>query len=240
MPSRVLKAFFMIFLTLESVPVSSQSLPGSAYGLPVVNSISLFEKTCLHHPEKEMMALLPGNGLSLDLRYETKNNFTHQVLYREKPRQTYLRKPAAMALDSVLSDLKRMNLGLKIFDAYRPYFITVKLWEKEPDPRYAADPAKGSGHNRGISVDLTLIDLKTNRPLEMPTGFDNFTDSAHQDFMSLSPRIIGNRNLLKEVMEKHGFIALPTEWWHFSWPHPEDFDVLDLDFDELKRQVDKK
>jgi D-alanyl-D-alanine dipeptidase len=147
---------------------------------------------------------------------------------------TYLRKPAAMALDSVLTDLKKMGLGLKIFDAYRPYFITVQLWEKEPDPRYAADPAKGSGHNRGIAVDLSLIDLKTRQPLEMPTGFDSFSDSAHQDFMALSALVIQHRNLLKKVMEKHGFIALATEWWHFSWPHPENYEVLDLRFNQMK------
>jgi D-alanyl-D-alanine dipeptidase len=237
MPSGVQPAFFMIFLTITAFTARSQVLPRSSYGLPIVNSISLFEQTLRQHPEKEMIAVPSRSGLLLDLRYATKNNFVNKILYTEKPRETYLRKPVATALDGVLADLKKMGLGLKIFDAYRPYFITSQLWKKEPDSRYAADPAKGSGHNRGIAVDLSLIDLRTQQPLEMPTGFDNFSDSAHQDFIALEARVIQHRNLLKQVMEKHGFIALATEWWHFSWPHPENYEVLDLSFHQMKEIV---
>mgnify|MGYP001556617724 CR=1 FL=1 len=165
LPGSVRKAFFMISLTITAFIASSQVLPRSSCGLPVVNSISLFGQTILRHPEKEMIAVSSRSGLLLDLRYATKNNFVNEILYTEKPRETYLRKPAAMALDSVLADLKKMGLGLKIFDAYRPYFITILLWKKEPDSRYAADPAKGSGHNRGIAVDLALVDLETPQPL---------------------------------------------------------------------------
>jgi D-alanyl-D-alanine dipeptidase len=240
MPSGVQLAFFMISLTIAPFIAVSQALPRSSYGLPIVNSIPLFGQTLRQHPEKKMRMVSPRSGLLLDLRYATKNNFVNKILYTEKPQATYLRKPVVLALDSVLADLKKMHLGLKIFDAYRPYFITLQLWGKEPDSRYAADPAKGSGHNRGIAVDLSLIDLKTQQPLEMPTGFDNFTDSAHQDFMALSARVIQHRNLLKQLMEKHGFIALSTEWWHFSWPNPENYEVLDLSFHQMKKIAGKK
>jgi D-alanyl-D-alanine dipeptidase len=232
--------FFMIFLTVLSFPAWSQSLPKSAYGLPVVNTVSLFEETLYRRLEKEMIPVYPREALVLDLRYATGNNFTHEVLYKDQPRAAWLRKPVALALDSVLADLRKLNLGLKIFDAYRPYSITVRLWKKEPDARYAADPAKGSGHNRGIAIDLTLVDLATRKQLEMPTGFDSFSDSAHQDFMSLSPEVLQNRSLLKTIMEKRGFIALSTEWWHFSWPHPENYEVLDLGFNELRKYYEGK
>lgn len=235
MPSGILQPFFILFLTVKSFTACSQELPKSIYGLPLVNSISLYHQTLQNHREKEIIALSPRPGLFLDLRYAAKNNFMNSILYPESPRETYLRKPAALALDSVLQDLTAIGLGLRIFDAYRPYFVTVALWEKVHDSRYAADPVKGSGHNRGIAVDLTLVDLKTGKSLDMPTEFDNFTDSARQDFMALSPEIVRNRNLLEKVMENHGFIPLITEWWHFSWPYPENFEVLDLHFSEMKK-----
>jgi D-alanyl-D-alanine dipeptidase len=101
------------------------------------------------------------------------------------------------------------------------------------DDRYAANPAKGSGHNRGLAVDLTLADGKTHQVLPMPTSFDNFSDSAYQNFNEVDAKRIANRELLKQVMEKYGFIPLFSEWWHYSWPHPENFEVLDISFEEL-------
>ena len=103
------------------------------------------------------------------------------------------------------------------------------------DDRYVANPAKVSGHNRGITVDLTIIDLKTKQELDMGTGFDNFTDSAHQSFTALSETILANRTLLKETMIRFGFKPLETEWWHYSWPNPERFEILNLSFEKLKK-----
>jgi D-alanyl-D-alanine dipeptidase len=100
-----------------------------------------------------------------------------------------------------------------------------------------ADPRKGSGHNRGIAVDLTIIDIRTKQELTMPTGFDNFTDSAHHDFMNLPEEAIKNRKRLKEIMEKYGFLPFSTEWWHYSLPDPEKYEVLDLSFKALKKTM---
>ena len=111
--------------------------------------------------------------------------------------------------------------------------MTESFWELVGDDRYVADPRKGSGHNRGIAVDLTIIHLDTGKELDMGTGFDNFTDSAHHDFISLPEKTLANRALLKSVMEKHGFISFATEWWHYSWPNPDTFEVLDLPFTTL-------
>ncbi len=130
----------------------------------------------------------------------------HKKLYKGNIRTTYFRKPAYRALDSVNSVLANRGLVLVIFDAYRPYSVTEDLWNNVKDERYAANPAKGSGHNRGIAVDLTLADLKTHELLPMPTGFDNFSDSAHQDFKGLDAEGIANRELLRQAMEKYGFI----------------------------------
>lgn len=167
-----------------------------------------------------------------DLRYATKNNFTHKKLY-ESGNQTFLRLPVLKALQQVQNDLSKRNFGLKIFDAYRPYAVTRKMWDLIHDERYVADPSKGSGHNRGLAVDLTIIDLKDGSELNMGTGFDNFTDTAHHTFKNLPADILQNRMLLRETMEKYGFKALETEWWHYSWPNDRNYEVLDIDFKKL-------
>ena len=125
-------------------------------------------------------------------------------------------------------DLKAKGFGLKIFDGYRPYSVTVKFWDLVKDEKYVANPAKGSAHNRGLAVDLTLIDMKTRKELDMGTGFDNFTDSAHHSFNSLDPEVKQNRKLLRDTMKKFGFEIFDTEWWHYSWPNTNDYELLDL------------
>lgn len=180
-----------------------------------------------------MISLTNITGIILNLLYASNNNFMHRKLYKGNIKTTFLRKPVYDALDSVSRYLAKRGLVLVIYDAYRPYSVTEELWENVKDDRYTANPSKGSGHNQGIAVDLTLADLKTHELLPMPTGFDNFSDSAHQDFKGLDVLVTANRNLLKWVMEKYGFIQLPTEWWHFSWPDNIGFEVLDLDFDQL-------
>jgi D-alanyl-D-alanine dipeptidase len=107
------------------------------------------------------------------------------------------------------------------------------------DERYVANPTKASGHNRGLAVDLTIIHLKTGVELDMGTGFDHFSDTAHHSFTQLSPTVLQNRKLLKEVMQKYGFNFLETEWWHYYWPNDRNYDVLDLDFKKLYKFTQK-
>lgn len=110
------------------------------------------------------------------------------------------------------------------------------MWKIVPDERYAANPAKGSGHNRGIAVDVTLVKIATGEELPMPTAFDDFSEKAHHNYMQLSNEIIANRTLLKTIMEKHGFTPLATEWWHYSLSGMgEQFELLDLNFKLLKK-----
>jgi D-alanyl-D-alanine dipeptidase len=227
-------ALVAIIFLIPFKSMIAQDIPKSKYGVPVINSMGLYQKTIARDSLKKMTdlgAMIPG--IVLDLRYATTNNFMKQKMYPGNVRHTYLRLPAAKALLQVQKDLNRMGFGLKIYDAYRPYSVTEQFWELVHDDRYVADPSKGSGHNRGIAADLTIIDLKTGKELEMPTGFDNFTDSAHHDFMNLPSVVLQNRKLLRETMEKYGFVAFPTEWWHYSLPNPDYYEVLDLSFQQL-------
>lgn len=174
----------------------------------------------------ELKSLMPE--IIYDLRYATNNNFTGERLYK-KNTHTYLRLPAARALFQVQQELRTVGYGLLVFDAYRPFRVTKRMWELIGDERYVANPAKGSGHNRGLAIDLTIIRLADSSMLAMGTDFDHFTDTAHHDFKNLPEDVLKNRQFLRSVMEKHGFRALATEWWHYSWPNDRNYDVLDLD-----------
>jgi len=165
-------------------------------------------------------------GIPLDIRYATPNNFMKQTLYPSA--KAYLRAPAARALADVQRELAARGVGIKVFDAYRPYAVTVAMWEPIKNPDYVADPKKGSRHNRGAAVDLTLIDLKTGAELPMPTPYDDFTPRAAHAFTDLPADVLANRALLRDVMVKHGFDPLPSEWWHFDFRGWERFDLLDV------------
>ncbi|HEY6137211.1 MAG TPA: M15 family metallopeptidase [Thermoanaerobaculia bacterium] len=174
---------------------------------------------------------LSTTGVALDLRYATTNNFMHTQLYPVA--KAYLRAPVAAALADVERELAPQRLGLKVWDAYRPYRVTVAMWEPIKNPDYVADPKKGSRHNRGAAVDLTLIDLETGKELLMPTGFDDFTPRARNDFNDLPAEAIANRARLREVMTRHGFEPLPSEWWHYDFKGWEKFELLDVPLDSL-------
>ncbi len=181
----------------------------------------------------DIKKLIPN--IVLDLKYATKNNFTKQKLYK-KAHTTYLRHDVAMALLEIQQHLNRQGYGLKIFDAYRPYAVTKLMWNLIPDERYVANPKNGSGHNKGTSIDLTIVKLSNNTELNMGTDFDNFTELAHHSFTStFDSTIANNRNLLKLTMEKYGFKSLETEWWHYSWVSLEKYDVINISFKILNK-----
>jgi D-alanyl-D-alanine dipeptidase len=140
-----------------------------------------------------------------------------------------------MALAKVQQQLRHHNVGLKIWDAYRPYSVTEKMWEPLKDERYVANPKYGSGHNRGVAVDLTLVDVTTGKELDMGTGFDHFSDTAHVSFKALSANVLANRALLQQHMEAAGFVVLETEWWHFYIPDTRKYALLNLTFRQLKK-----
>jgi zinc D-Ala-D-Ala dipeptidase len=163
-------------------------------------------------------------GILVEMRYATTDNFTKTKLYPLA--ECLLCEPAAERLARVQANLEKKGLGLKVWDCYRPVSVQKKLWEIIPDDRYVANPSKGSKHNRGASVDLTLVD-KNGRELLMPTPFDEFTEKAHRDFMDLPPEALKNRAVLEEAMEAEGFVPLPTEWWHFDDPQWTQYSLRD-------------
>ncbi len=170
-------------------------------------------------------------GIVLDIRYATTNNFTGQKLYPVA--RCCLRREAAENLKDVQQELRGMGLGLKVFDGYRPLSVQKKMWAIYPNPGYVADPAKGSRHNRGGAVDLTLVRLDGTE-LPMPTPFDDFTEKAHRNYLDLPADVIKNRDLLEQVMQKHHFRGLSTEWWHFDLNHAKQYEILDVDYSQIK------
>ncbi len=225
-----ISCFFIVFTSA----CFAQNVSQNKYGLTVIKTKKEFKKSVKNNPAAQLVNLkkyIPS--IVFDLRYASDNNFMQQKLYPPII-TTYLRKAAADSLLAVQKALNKMALGLKIFDAYRPYSVTEKMWQLVHDDRYAADPKTGSGHNRGIAVDLTIIDLQTMQELNMGTNFDNFSDTAHHDFTALPPNVVSNRKLLKDLMELHGFKPLQTEWWHYSFTAAKNEALLDIPFKKIK------
>jgi D-alanyl-D-alanine dipeptidase len=168
----------------------------------------------------------------VDLQYATENNVARKRLYDLN--RCFLRRSTAIKLDTVQRDLEGMGLGLKVWDCYRPLSVQRALWKIMPDERYVADPRKGSRHNRGSAVDVTLVDSGGNE-LQMPTAFDDFSPRAHHDYRNLPEGTIRNRALLKGVMEKAGFIPLAEEWWHYDDENWAQFELMDVPFREFPK-----
>lgn len=214
--------------------VIAQAADENRNGLHIISNVKTYSNSIRNNPGMKMTDLkreIPG--IQFDLRYATKRNFTGKKIYPGIT-TTYMRKIAADKLRSIQKKLSLLGLGIRVFDAYRPYHCTEKLWELVKDERYAANPAKGSNHNRGIAIDLTLIRLESGKPLDMGVDFDNFTDSAHHDFTGFPAAILKNRQLLKDIMMAHGFQPLASEWWHYTLPDAQKYELLDLDFAEFR------
>jgi len=162
-----------------------------------------------------------------DVRYATENNFTGKILYQST--KIFLRKSAADSLKKVNEYLKNnYNLRLKIFDGYRPLSVQNFMWSVFPDENYVANPSKGSRHNRGAAVDLTLVDMNS-KELNMGTGYDDFTEKAHSNYKNLPEQILKNRNILINTMQRFGFHPIETEWWHFDFKDWKNYSVLDIE-----------
>jgi zinc D-Ala-D-Ala dipeptidase len=164
-------------------------------------------------------------SVRIDIRYATENNFLHKKMYDSA--RCLLRPAVAAALAQVQEDLQRRGLGLKVFDCYRPPAVQKLLWAALPDERYVANPAKGSRHNRGAAVDLTLVDAE-GRELAMPTEYDAFSPKTHRGYMTLPKDVLRNRRVLEEAMARRGFVGLPTEWWHFDFRDWQRYRIEDI------------
>lgn len=178
-------------------------------------------------PEKLNMVDISSinQNIILDIRYASTNNFTGKVLYPVEYK-CMLRKGTAIKLNNAQKDFESLGYGIKIFDAYRPYSIQKLLWELIKDERYVMKWPHPSVHNRGASVDLSLITQK-GEDIDMGTDFDEFSERACINYKDLPERVLFHRNLLREIMIKNGFLAISTEWWHFNDSEYQNYDVLD-------------
>ncbi len=160
--------------------------------------------------------------LRFDIRYATRDNFLGAPVYEEA--RALLQRPAAEALVRAHRSLEADGLGLLIHDGFRPWRITKLFWDATPAAyrNYVADPAKGSRHNRGCAVDLTLFERATGRAVTMPSGYDEMSPRAHPTYPGGTTRQRWLRDRLRRAMEAHGFRVNPYEWWHYDhrdWRH---------------------
>ena len=177
--------------------------------------------------------------IKLDIRYATSDNFVGRPVYPAA--RAFLQKPAAKAVARVHKKLRKQGLGLVIFDGYRPWTITKLFWDVVPDNKrkFVADPAKGSKHNRGCAVDLSMFELATGRLVDMPSGYDEFTERASPNYAGGTEQQRANRELLRRLMEAEGFTVNPNEWWHFDYKNWQDYAIYDISFDEAAGQSKK-
>jgi len=163
--------------------------------------------------------------LQLDIRYATANNFMAKPLYPVA--RAMLQRPAAEALTRAHARLRSAGYGLIALDAYRPWQVTREMWDTHPlDRAYLSDPLKGSRHNRGCAIDITLYDLTTGKEVAMPSAYDEFTERAHPDYKGGTPEQRKLRDLLRSAMEAEGFTVYQNEWWHFDYHGWEAYPVL--------------
>ena len=179
----------------------------------------------------ELIKLDPA--IRLDVRYATTNNLFGTVFYSE-PR-AFLQRPAAESLVRVNATLKPLGYGLLVHDAYRPWYVTKVFWDATPADKklFVANPSQGSRHNRGCAVDITLYDLKTKKPIEMVSTYDETTDRAYPDYPGGTSLQRWHRDLLRTAMEAEGFKVYPAEWWHFDFNDWQKYPILNVRFDQI-------
>jgi len=148
-----------------------------------------------------------------DMKYATDDNFLKSKVYDCD--ECYLRLKTVKSLVEANEEFKSLGYRIKLFDCYRPLDIQKKMWKIVSNPEYVADPNKGSIHNRGGAVDITLVD-SNGKELNMGTSFDHFGIEASHNYSNLSVEIINNRKLLKEIMLKNNFKSFDSEWWHYN------------------------
>jgi zinc D-Ala-D-Ala dipeptidase len=171
--------------------------------------------------------------IHLDIHYARADNFMGRPMYPQA--RAFLQRPAAEALLRVHKAMKQKGYGLVIFDGYRPWAVTKKFWdETPPDKRkFVANPAKGSRHNRGCAVDLSLYSLRLGAEVEMPSPYDEFSQRAASDYAGGTSEQRAGRDLLRKAMVAEGFTIEPSEWWHFDYWAWSQYPILDVSFEVL-------
>ncbi len=221
-----------ILLSTTLALISLISVAQNKYGLKPT-TYAEYRELVKTNPEKELIDLekiIPD--MVMDIRYATTNNFTKEKIYTLS--KAYARKPVAQALKRAQAEFRKMGLGIIMYDAYRPYKATIKFYELYHDTTYVASPYRGSRHNRGCALDMSIVDFKTKKELKMPTEFDSFKKEAWPSTPIADPLARKNRALIIKVMENNGFKVNSSEWWHFDFVGWQKYEVMDIDFEELE------
>jgi len=190
------------------------------------------ESGSFRKPELVELALL-NPSIHLDIRYATSNDFLGTPVYSQA--RAFLQRPAADTLLRVQQKLKPLGYGLLIHDAYRPWYVTKIFWDATPPEGkiFVADPAQGSRHNRGCAVDLTLYDLMSGKPVEMPGAYDEMSPRSFPDYPGGTSLQRWHRDLLRRAMESEGFTVYESEWWHFDYKDWPEYPILNVPFEKL-------
>lgn len=173
------------------------------------------------------------SSIHLDIKYATTHNLTGQPVYTQA--RAFLQKPAALALVNANKSLHTKGYGLLVFDGYRPWSVTKTFWQKtaHANKRFVADPRKGSKHNRGCAIDLTLYDLKTGKEITMPGVYDEMSERSYPDYTGGTPEQRAMRNLLRSAMEAEEFMVYEYEWWHFDYKDWKQYPILNIPFESM-------
>ena len=191
-----------------------------------------FEIGDFYQPELiELVTLDPS--IKLDIRYASSSNFLSTPMYDQA--RAFLQKPAAEALVRASEELHAQGYGLLIHDGYRPWYVTKMFWDATPPDKheFVADPAKGSHHNRGCAVDLTLYDLKTGKAVPMPGQYDEMSERSYPTYKGGTEEERRNRETLRAAMEKQGFTVYEFEWWHFDYKDWKHYPIMNVEFSQI-------
>lgn len=217
---------------------------GATFTIVPLRAIEELRKEALDaHPPAEQGEFLETDLVELtqldstirpDIRYASTNNFMNQVFYSQA--RAFLQRPAAEAMMRAHQSLKRMGYGILVHDAYRPWYVTKMFWDATPmDKRdFVADPSKGSRHNRGCAVDITLYDLTSGKPVEMPSGYDEFSERAFPTYPGGTSLQRWHRELLRTALEEQGFHVYEWEWWHFDYGDWKRYPIMNVTFEQIR------
>ncbi len=182
----------------------------------------------------DLVELAPlDRTIKLDIRYASSHNFLSTPVYEQA--RAFLQRPAAEALVRANGKLHEKGFGLLIYDAYRPWYVTKVFWDATPekDHKFVADPSKGSQHNRGCAIDLTMYNLKTGEPVAMTGLYDEMSERSYPNYTGGTEEERRNREILREAMESEGFKVYEYEWWHFDYKDWAKYPVLNVRFDDV-------
>ncbi len=208
----------------------------------LISFLILFLGSCTTKPPKEkgsfkesdLVELIKlDSTFKLDIKYATSNNFVGKPVYPEA--RAFLQRPAAEALVKVSQDLKPLGYGLVVFDGYRPWSVTKLFWDITPKEKkkFVADPKKGSRHNRGCAIDLSLYNLASGETVQMPGEFDEMSDRSYPDYRGGTEEQRMMRDLLRSKMEANGFTVYKFEWWHYDFKDWRSYRIENIQFEDI-------